>query len=47
MQFFPLQLQVKEYEEKIGKMEKELNSQNVEIKDLKEKVEGLMGKFES
>ena len=28
-------------------MEKELNSQNVEIKDLKEKVEGLMGKFES
>ena len=38
-------LQVKEYEEKIGRMEKKVDEQNGEIKELKEKVQTLMGKF--
>merc|ERR1712039_285797 len=37
-----LQTMVKEYEEKMGKMGKRIEDQNIEIKELKEKVTTLM-----
>ena len=36
---------MKEYDEKMGKMEQRIVDQNVEIKDLTEKVKTLMGKI--
>ena len=36
---------MKEYDEKMGKMEQRIVDQNVEIKELTEKVKTLMGKI--